>query len=96
MFKLVHMHDTFCQYNSKVMSLHPVDEAAVLVTCDDSSVRLVRTLDPPPRKSRPKAEARLDLEVSAMVDESILSRPVLLLETETLPQLVLKWRGVWL
>jgi hypothetical protein len=44
-FRLVHMHDTFTQYNSPITALSHVDEASVLVTCEDSSVRLVSAVD---------------------------------------------------
>eukprot|EP00959_Pyramimonas_sp_CCMP1952_P280676 5866848-Pyramimonas_sp.AAC.3 len=42
LFRLVHMHDTFAQYNSAVVAIAQADSTTVLVQSEDGSARLVR------------------------------------------------------
>eukprot|EP00241_Pyramimonas_parkeae_P017080 CAMPEP_0114280374 /NCGR_PEP_ID=MMETSP0059-20121206/2402_1 /TAXON_ID=36894 /ORGANISM="Pyramimonas parkeae, Strain CCMP726" /LENGTH=630 /DNA_ID=CAMNT_0001400767 /DNA_START=75 /DNA_END=1969 /DNA_ORIENTATION=+ len=43
-FRLVHLHDTFSQYNSPIVGLQSIDDGMVLMMCEDSSARLVDTV----------------------------------------------------
>eukprot|EP00854_Cymbomonas_tetramitiformis_P020527 gene20527-24603_t len=40
-FRLIHLHDTFAQYNSPIVDLEAVNRGQVLCVCEDSSARLV-------------------------------------------------------